>query len=140
MWVATQDLPRRAAHPFYTRLNEILDANNFDGYVEGLCQRFYADDGRPGLPPRALLPAVADEYAAAGDRRRRTVRISPDLRPRSLARPRTSSHKRSQHRRAACTPAEVTQTVDAVLDAGVVGINIEDRSVRHWCDRHVCRI
>ena len=26
MWVATQDLPRSAAHPFYTRLNQILDA------------------------------------------------------------------------------------------------------------------
>jgi hypothetical protein len=50
MWVATQDLPRSAAHPFYTRLNQILNAQDFDGYVEGLCQRFYADDGRPGLP------------------------------------------------------------------------------------------
>jgi transposase len=50
MWVATQDLPRSAAHPFYTRLNQILD--NFDAYVESLCQRFYADEiGRPGLPP-----------------------------------------------------------------------------------------
>jgi len=51
MWVATQDLPRTAAHPFYTRLNQILDTQDFDGYVEGLCARFYADDGRPGLPP-----------------------------------------------------------------------------------------
>ena len=51
MWVATQDLPRGAAHPFYTRLNQILDERDFDGYVEGLCQRFYADEGRPGLPP-----------------------------------------------------------------------------------------
>jgi transposase len=51
MWVATQDLPRSAAHPFYTRLNQILDQHDFDGYVEGLCQRFYAGDGRPGLPP-----------------------------------------------------------------------------------------
>ena len=51
MWVATQDLPRSAAHPFYMRLNQILDQHDFDGYVEGLCQRFYADDGRPGLPP-----------------------------------------------------------------------------------------
>ena len=52
MWVATQDLPRRAAHPFYARLNQILDKADFDGYVEGLCQRFYADEvGRPGLPP-----------------------------------------------------------------------------------------
>src|SRR5688500_11626729 len=52
MWVATQDLPRSAAHPFYTRLNQILDNAAFDGHVETLCQRFYADDvGRPGLPP-----------------------------------------------------------------------------------------
>jgi transposase len=51
MWVATQDLPRSAAHPFYARLNQILDQQDFDGFVEGLCARFYADDGRPGLPP-----------------------------------------------------------------------------------------
>src|SRR6188508_1551423 len=51
MWVATQDLPRSAAHPFYARLNQILYQHDFDGYVEGLCQRFYAADGRPGLPP-----------------------------------------------------------------------------------------
>jgi transposase len=52
IWVATQDLPRSAAHPFYTRLNQILDTAGFDEHVETLCQRFYADDvGRPGLPP-----------------------------------------------------------------------------------------
>jgi hypothetical protein len=34
MWVATQDLPRSAAHPFYARLNQILDQADFDGYVE----------------------------------------------------------------------------------------------------------
>ena len=52
MWVATQDLPRSAAHPFYTRLNQILDTADFDRYIERLCQPFYADDvGRPGLPP-----------------------------------------------------------------------------------------
>jgi transposase len=51
MWVATQDLPRSAAHPFYARLNQILDDHDFDGYVEELCQRFYAADGRPGLAP-----------------------------------------------------------------------------------------
>jgi transposase len=51
MWVATQDLQRSAAHPFYTRLNQTLDQYDFDGFVEGLCERFYADEGRPGLPP-----------------------------------------------------------------------------------------
>src|SRR6478672_8887642 len=51
MWVATQDLPRSAAHPFYTRLNQVLDEYDFAGSVEGLCERFYADEGLPGLPP-----------------------------------------------------------------------------------------
>lgn len=31
MWMATQDLPRSAARPFYTRLNQILDQHDFDG-------------------------------------------------------------------------------------------------------------
>ena len=51
MWVATQDLPRSAIHPFYARLNQILAQHDFDRYVKGLCERFDADDGRPGLPP-----------------------------------------------------------------------------------------
>ena len=61
MWVATQDLPRSAAHPFYRRLNQILDEVHFDGYVETLCQRFYADElGRPGLPPGRYFRLFAD--------------------------------------------------------------------------------
>ena len=36
MWVATQDLPGSAAHPLYTRLNQILDKHDFDTYVESL--------------------------------------------------------------------------------------------------------
>ena len=52
MWVSTQDLPRSAAHPFYKRLNRILEKAEFDGYVESECERFYAKDvGRPGLAP-----------------------------------------------------------------------------------------
>ena len=51
LWVATQGLPGSAAHPFYARLNQILERYDFDGCVERLCQRFYADKGRPGLPP-----------------------------------------------------------------------------------------
>ena len=52
MWVATQDLPRSAAHPFYTRLNQILDEPTSTATSRALCQRFYADEiGRPGLPP-----------------------------------------------------------------------------------------
>jgi transposase len=50
--VATSDLPKSSGHPFYTRLNALLDAQDFDAVVEDLCRPFYADGvGRPGLPP-----------------------------------------------------------------------------------------
>src|SRR5829696_7622083 len=52
MWVASQDLPRSAAHPFYRRLNRVLDEAQFDAFVEGACAPFYAQVmGRPSLAP-----------------------------------------------------------------------------------------
>lgn len=37
MWVATADLPKGAGHPFYERLNRVLEESGFDAFVEGLC-------------------------------------------------------------------------------------------------------
>ena len=52
MWVASADLPRGGGHPFYERLNRVLDEADFDGFVEGVCAKFYADGvGRPSLAP-----------------------------------------------------------------------------------------
>jgi transposase len=51
MWIAATDLPTTAAHPFYERLNGILDATGFDAHVESLCAAFYASTGRPSLAP-----------------------------------------------------------------------------------------
>jgi transposase len=52
MWIATQELPRSASHPFYKRLNRILEQTGFDEYVEQLCESFYAPTmGRPSLAP-----------------------------------------------------------------------------------------
>ena len=52
MWVATGDLPKSVGHPFYTRLNRLLDEAGFDTFVEGLCAKFYAATvGRPSLAP-----------------------------------------------------------------------------------------
>jgi transposase len=52
MWVATQELPRSAGHPFYSQLNRVLDKAGFDGYAEQVCARFYsAEQGRPSMPP-----------------------------------------------------------------------------------------
>ena len=43
MWVATADLPTSAGHPFYARLNRVLDDAGFDTFVEAQCAQFYAD-------------------------------------------------------------------------------------------------
>ena len=52
MWVATVDLPKSAGHPFYVRLNRVLDDAGFDTFVEAQCAQFYADGlGRPSLAP-----------------------------------------------------------------------------------------
>src|ERR1700723_2591404 len=52
LWVATAELPKSPGPPFYTRLNALLDAADFDRFVEGECVRFYAPVmGRPGLAP-----------------------------------------------------------------------------------------
>jgi transposase len=51
LWVAANDLPRTGGHPFYQRLNAILDAHGFDDFVEAQCAAFYASHGRPSLMP-----------------------------------------------------------------------------------------
>ena len=52
LWVSAVDLPRSAGHPFYERLNGILESGGFDGFAESECSRFYAERmGRPSLAP-----------------------------------------------------------------------------------------
>src|SRR5204863_95885 len=51
-WIAHTQLPRTVAHPFYQRLNQLLEERGFDEFVEGQCERFYAEAmGRPSLTP-----------------------------------------------------------------------------------------
>ena len=52
LWIVASDLPKSAGHPFYQRLNVLLEARGFDRFAERLCEQFYADGvGRPSLPP-----------------------------------------------------------------------------------------
>ena len=52
LWVPHTALPKGASHPFYQRLNQLLEESYFDEFVEGRCQRFYAEKrGRPSLVP-----------------------------------------------------------------------------------------
>jgi transposase len=52
LWVAASALPTTAAHPFYQRCNAVLDEQQFDAFVEGICRPFYAATmGRPSVAP-----------------------------------------------------------------------------------------
>ena len=52
LWISTTELPVSPGHPFYMRLNEVLDAAGFDRFVEDQGRPFYAPVmGRPSLAP-----------------------------------------------------------------------------------------
>ena len=46
------ELPTAPGHPFYKRLNEVLDKASFDRFCETKCAEFYHEKlGRPSLAP-----------------------------------------------------------------------------------------
>src|ERR1051325_1240058 len=52
LWITHNELAQAPAHPFYQRLNQLLDSEKFDEFVEKECAGFYADTiGRPSLAP-----------------------------------------------------------------------------------------
>lgn len=52
IWIAQSELPQTVAHPFYARLNRVLEEHGFDDFVEQCCALFYAERmGRPSLAP-----------------------------------------------------------------------------------------
>jgi len=52
LWIATNELPKTGGHPFYQRLNQVLEEHAFDAFVEAQCAPFYAATvGRPSLAP-----------------------------------------------------------------------------------------
>jgi transposase len=60
LWIAHTELASAPGHPFYQKLNELLEAERFDEFVERQCAKFYAAKyGRPSLTPgiyfRSLL-------------------------------------------------------------------------------------
>ena len=63
IWIAHTELAVAPGHPFYKRLNELLEGAGFDGFVEGLCARFYhARLGRPSLMPGVYFRALLVGY------------------------------------------------------------------------------
>ena len=52
LWITATEMPEAPGHPFYRRLNQLLQQQDFNRFVEGLCATFYADGvGRNSIPP-----------------------------------------------------------------------------------------
>ena len=48
LWIAHTELAAAPGHPFYEKLNGLLDGERFDSFVEALSAKFYASQfGRP---------------------------------------------------------------------------------------------
>ena len=66
LWISAADLPTTAAHPFYRRVNAMLDAEAFDEFVERTCRSFYAETmGRPSLTPGMYFEGIDSERGIA---------------------------------------------------------------------------
>jgi len=71
LWIATQDVPQSRGHPFYQKLNQLLDEGGFDEFVESLCRPFYAAHlGRPGIPPGVYFRMLLVGYFEGIDSQR----------------------------------------------------------------------
>ena len=88
LWTPTAALPVSASHPFYERLNQILDEKKFDEYVEVICEPFYAGEvGRPGLSPGMYFRLLMVGYFEGIDSERGIAwRASDSLSIRSFVR------------------------------------------------------
>jgi transposase len=62
LWVSSTELPRSPGHPFYCKLNELLAEADFDRWIEKRCQQYYAEDGRPSIPPGVYFRMILAGY------------------------------------------------------------------------------
>ena len=70
------ELPTAPGHPFYRRLNEVLDNAKFDPFCETSCASFYHRKlGRPSLPPGQYFRVMRAQSAFA--MKVRTGQITP---------------------------------------------------------------
>jgi len=66
IWIAHSELVSVPGHPFYQRLNELLEAERFDEFVEKRYAQFYAAKyGRPSLTPGIYFRALLIGYFEA---------------------------------------------------------------------------
>lgn len=51
LFIPSAQVAAGPGHPFYGKLNAVLAEAGFDEFVEKLCESYYKEGGRPGIPP-----------------------------------------------------------------------------------------
>lgn len=73
LFIAHSDLPRSAGHPFYVKLNQLLDEAGFDRWLEKRCTQYYAQEekrGQPSIPPGTYFRMLLVGYFEGIDSQR----------------------------------------------------------------------
>lgn len=73
LFVMAADLPRSAGHPFYVRLNQLLEEHGFDGWLQERCQPYYSQEeprGQPSIPPGVYFRMLLVGYFEGLDSQR----------------------------------------------------------------------
>ncbi|HEX4130250.1 MAG TPA: transposase, partial [Pirellulales bacterium] len=73
LFVTAEELPRSQGHPFYKRLNQLLEEFGFDRWIEQRCQRYYEQEqprGQPSIPPGVYFRMLLVGYFEGIDSQR----------------------------------------------------------------------
>src|SRR5438067_11508255 len=81
LWVTHTELATGPGYPFYTRVNELLDQEEFDEFAEQQCAQFYCENnGRPSLTPGTYFRLLLIGYFEGIDSERGIAwRVSDSL-------------------------------------------------------------
>lgn len=70
LWIAATEVAATPGHVFYEKLNALLAGAEFDEWVEDLCREYYADGGRPSIPPGTYFRMLLIGYFEGIDSQR----------------------------------------------------------------------
>ena len=73
LFITTDQLTPSAGHPFYQKLNQLLDQAGFDRWIENRCAKYYAQTekrGQPSLPPGVYFRMLLVGYFEGLDSQR----------------------------------------------------------------------
>src|SRR4026207_63658 len=73
LFIAVAAMPKSPAHPFYSKLNDVLAQAEFDPFVEALCEPYYKEGGRPSIPPGIYFRMLFIGYFEGIDSQRGTA-------------------------------------------------------------------